>query len=258
MHSALVLANDNIDGNSRSGDAAARSRYAGSLHVLLQISEILSPPGPRTRFAQITFHFRAVAAQSSAGVVAARDEAPESVLGACAGYPSIFPIIPPSAGPVRRFLHTATAQDHRVSLPCQRVQRAHRHPHAPPACPGVGVGRQPVSPYYTRASRVPLAAVQAGKTALLGPAALLARTMSFVPPAKRHPHALPACPGVGVGRQPVSPYYTRASRVLLAAVRVELCASSNFLHVPHTNGALYFSGYALLPSAWCGVGTTAG
>ena len=56
-----------------------------------------------------SFQFRAVAAQSSAGVVAARDEAPESVLGACAGYPSIFPIIPPSAGPVRRFLHTATA-----------------------------------------------------------------------------------------------------------------------------------------------------
>ena len=44
-----------------------------------------------------------------------------------------------------------------------------------------------------------LAAVRAGKAAVLGPAALLARTMSFVPPAKRHPHALPACPGGGRG-----------------------------------------------------------
>ena len=205
-----------------------------------------------------SFQFRAVAAQSSVGVVAARDESPDSVLGARTGAPSIFPIIPPSAGPVRRFLHTTTAQDHRVSLPCQREQRAHRHPHALPACPGVGVGLQPAPPYYTRASRVLLAAVRAGKAAVLGPAALLARTMSFVPPAKRHPHALPACPGVGVGLQPAPPYYTRASRVLLAAVRAELCASSKFLHVPHTNGALYFSGYALLPCAWCGAGSTAG
>ena len=120
-------------------------------------------------------HFRAVAAQSSAGVVAARDEAPESVSSACARYPSIFPIIPPSTGPVRRFLHTATAQDHRVSLPCQRVPRAQRHPHALPACPGVGVGLQPGTTHYNRASRVLLAAVRAGKAALLGPAALLAR-----------------------------------------------------------------------------------